>query len=131
MTDQWGRPVHPSGAGGFSCGAVVLVFLLPVFCGLALIVGLVSLSHIFPGTPKWMPETVVEEEAERQYAATFPEKPKPDIDCPGPLKERTGAKLECVLSVTGDTDRYLVTIVARTLGSATILDIDVGESPLP
>lgn len=79
---------------------------------------------------KEVAEAEVEEQVATQLAAQT-NNPKPDIDCPGPLKAEVGATLECVLSVQGDTDRYPVKVEVKSVDAKKAsFDIEVGDQPI-
>ena len=80
---------------------------------------------------KQVAEAEVEEQAATQLAAQV-NQPKPDIDCPGPLKAEVGATLDCVLTVQGDAQRFPVTVTATSIeGDKVNFDVQVGDAPLP
>lgn len=67
----------------------------------------------------------------RTLGAKFHRAP-PNISCPGGLPRKVGATVHCVLSVTGQPQRYRVTVrVTSISGSHVNYHIAVGTSPLP
>lgn len=73
----------------------------------------------------------VEEQAATQLAAQV-NAPKPNVDCPGPLKAEVGATLDCVLTAEGDPTRYPVKIEVTSVEDEKVnFSVEVGDSPLP
>lgn len=80
---------------------------------------------------KQVSEAEVEEQAATQLAAQV-NQPKPNIDCPGPLKAEVAASLDCVLTVTGDTERFPVKVTVTSIEGDTVkFDVKVGDAPIP
>lgn len=80
---------------------------------------------------KEVSEAEIEEQVATQLAAQVTTQPKPDIDCPGPLKAEVGATLDCVLSVQGEPDRYPVKVEVKSVeDDKATFDIEVGNEPI-
>ena len=101
-------------------------FLLRVALPAALALALAGCS----GT-KEVSEADVEDQAATKLAEQV-KQPKPNVDCPGPLKAEEGATMDCVLVAQGDTDRYNVKVVVSSIDGDTVnMTFEVGEAPLP
>lgn len=74
----------------------------------------------------------VESQIATQLSAQQPDLPKPTIVCPSGLKAKVGTKIQCVLTVEGDTTRLPVDVTVDSVKGNTVhFNVQVGTQPLP